>query len=168
MKLKAALPLSLRSLGFFGLLLGSSLVGLMAYADEHSKPAPEEHAKPAPRAAPPTFQAHPSGPRPQGPAVRQHQTRVLAPQVVIHGRSEWAHWNHPEFARPHYYWNWAAVHNVTCIAEDSYGDQYPVSEAAAPGFGLSSVTDIEDAALDRCYYESGQETTCVLATCTPN
>jgi hypothetical protein len=53
-----------------------------------------------------------------------------------------------------------------CVAEDSYGDQYPVSEAAPPGFGLSDMTGVEDDALDRCYSESGQDSTCVLATCT--
>ena len=55
---------------------------------------------------------------------------------------------------------------MTCIAEDSYGDQYPVSEAAAPGFGLANMTEVEDDALDRCFSESGQDATCVLATCT--
>jgi hypothetical protein len=98
--------------------------------------------------------------------VPHHQVRVLAPKSVVHGHGEWAHWNHPDFARPIYYWDWPHVHTVTCVAEDSYGDQYPVSEAAAPGFALANMTDVEDDALDRCYSESGQDTTCVLATCT--
>jgi hypothetical protein len=101
-----------------------------------------EHSRAATRPAPPPFQAHPAG------------------------RSGWSHWDHPEFARPIYYWDWVGVHTVTCSAEDSYGDQYPVSEAAAPGFGLANMTDVEDDVLDRCYSESGQDTTCVLATCT--
>ncbi len=150
MKLLKA-PLSL------GLLLGSLSLCLIVYADERSRP---------PRPAPPPFQAHPPGVHPHGPIVRPHPVRVLAPRAVVHGRSGWAHWDHPEFARPTYYWNWEGVHNVTCIAEDSYGDQYPVSEAAAPGFGLTNMTDVEDDALDRCYSESGQDTTCYLATCT--
>jgi hypothetical protein len=41
-----------------------------------------------------------------------------------------------------------------------------LSEGAAPGFGLANMTDVEDDALDRCYSESGQDTTCVLAACT--
>jgi hypothetical protein len=149
-KLKA--PLS------FGLLLGSLSLCLVGYADEHGRMAP----RPPPR----PFQAHPPGTHPHGPMVRQHPVRVLAPTAVVHGHAGWAHWEHPEFARPSYYWNWAAVHNVSCIAEDSYGDQYPVSEAWAPGSTLANMTDVEDDALDRCYSESGQDTTCFLATCT--
>jgi hypothetical protein len=149
MKVKAPL--------FAGLLVASSCLCLMGYADEHGRPAPRQPAPP--------FRAHPPGEHPHGPVVRQHPVRVLAPAGVVHGRTTWAHWEHPEFTRPVYYWNWGAVHNVSCIAEDSYGDQYPVTEAAAAGFGLANMTDVEDDALDRCYSESGQDTTCFLATC---
>jgi hypothetical protein len=149
MKLKAPLAL--------GVMLGSLSLCLLGYAEERSR-----HA----REAPPPFQAHQGGVHPRGATVRPHQVRVLAPRMVDHGRTGWAHWEHPEFVRPAYYWNWAGVHNVTCIAEDSYGDQYPVSEPAAPGFGLANMTDVEDDVLDRCYAESGQDTTCVLAGCT--
>jgi len=149
MKLKAPLAL--------GLLLASSSLCLIGYAEERGRPA---------RPAAPPFQAHAPGAHPRGATVRPHAVRVLAPRAVFHGRTGWAHWEHPEFARPTYYWEWAGVHNVTCIAEDSYGDQYPVSEAAAPGFGLNNMTEVEDDALDRCNAESGQDATCVLATCT--
>jgi hypothetical protein len=149
MKLKAPLAL--------GLLFGSLSLCLIGYAEEHFRPA---------RPAPPPFQAHPSGVHPHGRVVPAHSVRVLAPRAIVHGRGGWAHWEHPEFARPVYYWDWAGVHNVTCIAEDSYGDQYPVSEGAAPGFGLANMSDVEDDALDRCYSESGQDTTCFLASCT--
>jgi len=117
------------------------------------------------RPAPPKFQPHPPGVHPHGPIVRQHPTRVVAPKTVVYGHHQWNHWEHPEFARPVYYWDWAQVHNVTCVAEDSYGDQYPIAEAAVPGFGLTNMTEIEDDALDRCYAESGQDTSCFLATC---
>jgi hypothetical protein len=143
----------------FGLALGSLLIGMASFAGERGRPAP-------PRPAPPPFQAHARGVHPRGRVVPQHPVRVLAPRAVVHGSSGWAHWDHPEFARPIYYWEWSGVHNVTCIAEDSYGDQYPVSEAAAPGFGLANMTDVEDDALDRCYNESGNDGTCFLATCT--
>jgi hypothetical protein len=118
------------------------------------------------RAPPPPFQAHPGGAHPRGPTVRPHPVRVLAPRMVDHGHTGWNHWNHPDFQRPNYYWDWTHVHNVTCIAEDSYGDQYPVSEPAAPGFGLNNMNDVEDDALDRCYNESQQDNTCVLLSCT--
>jgi hypothetical protein len=150
MKRKVRLAVSL-------LVVGSLSIGVVALAQERARTE---------RRAPPAFQAHPAGVHPRGATVRPHEARVLAPRAVFHGRTGWAHWNHPEFTRPSYYWDWGAVHNVTCVAEDSYGDQYPVSEAAAPGFGLSNMTDVEDDALDRCFSESGQDTTCVLATCT--
>jgi hypothetical protein len=69
------------------------------------------------------------------------------------------------FRRPVYYWNWGALRNVTCTAEDSYGDQYPVTESTFPGFGLANMTAIEDDALDRCYAESSQDPSCVLLSC---
>jgi hypothetical protein len=54
---------------------------------------------------------------------------------------------------------------VTCIAEDSYGDQYPVTETTFAGFGLVNMTTVEDDALDRCAEESGGDQSCYLATC---
>ena len=57
------------------------------------------------------------------------------------------------------------MHTVSCIAEDSYGDQYPVTESTWAGFGLGNMTEVEDNALDRCYAESGQDPSCYLATC---
>jgi hypothetical protein len=137
------------------LLFGSSSLVLFAYAEEHGR-----------RAEPPPFQRHVPGPHPNGPTVRPHSVRVLQPRSVEHGRTGWAHWSHPDFPRPNYYWDWVHVHTVTCTAEDSYGDQYPVSESAPPSFGLANMTDVEDDALDRCYSESGQDSTCALLSCT--
>jgi hypothetical protein len=85
--------------------------------------------------------------------------------VYQRGTHNWTHWAHPDFARPHYYWDWAAIRNVTCIAEDSYGDQYPVSETTLAGFGLDSMSELEDEALDRCYAESNGDHSCYLLTC---
>ena len=148
--------MSLRTPLLLGLSVGLLSLGVVAYAEDRGRPL---------RAAPPPFQAHTPGIHPRGATVRPHPLRTLAPRVVVHGRAGWAHWAHPEFQRPLYYWDWPQVHNVTCIAEDSYGDQYPVTEAATTGFALVNMTDVEDDALDRCYAESGQDTTCVLATC---
>lgn len=124
---------------------------------------PQQRSRPAP----PPFKGHPPGVHPHGPMVRPHPVRVLPPRVVDREHHEWGHWAHPEFARPIYYWEWGAVRSVTCVAEDSYGDQYPVTELAVPGFGPQQVTSIEDDALDRCYYESGQDPSCYLVTCSP-
>jgi hypothetical protein len=122
-----------------------------------------------PRAAPPAWRAHPPGPHPQGPGFHPgyhpHAVRVLRPRAYRWGEHPWHRWDHPEFARPVYYWDWGVVRNVSCIAEDSYGDQYPVSLTTFPGFGLDNMTTVEDDALNRCYDESGGDPSCYLATC---
>jgi hypothetical protein len=117
------------------------------------------------RQAPGPFQAHPAGTHPHGPIVRAHATRILSPKVVKYGSHQWNHWGHAEFARPVYYWNWSVIRSVSCVAEDTYGDQYPVTEEVSSGFGLANMTAVEDDALDRCYSESGGDQTCYLATC---
>ena len=157
----------------------------LAHADEHHGEQHEGHqAQPqghdghegheagewhqrqmAPRPAPPRFQPHPPGAHPHGPIVRQHPVRVMRPTVIRRGEHPWRRWEHPEFARPVYYWDWNQLHTVTCTAEDSYGDQYPVTESTFAGFGLINMTAVEDDALDRCYQESGGDQGCYLTTC---
>jgi hypothetical protein len=161
---KLAVPFVL-SLSFAWLQLAT-----VAHAEEHRG---EEHhdghgggrPAPPPRAAPPKFQAHPPGVHPHGPMVRPHQVRVMRPTVAHYGAHPFRHWEHPEFARPVYYWDWNVIHTVSCTAEDSYGDQYPVTEETFAGFGLAHMTAVEDDALDRCYQESGGDPSCYLATC---
>ena len=147
------------------LTLGLLFVLLSPYSIALAEGRGEGHRSAPVRAAPPRFQAHPPGVHPHGPIVRQHPVRVLAPRVVVHGSHQWTHWEHAGFARPVYYWEWRTIHHVTCVAEDSYGDQYPVTEATVPGFGIDNMTTVEDDALDRCYAESGQDPSCFLATC---
>jgi hypothetical protein len=118
-----------------------------------------------PRAAPPRFEAHPPGVHPHGPTVRPHAVRVLKPTTVRYGVHPWHRWTHPEFARPVYYWDWPHIRTISCTAEDSYGDQYPVTESTFRGFGLVNMTVVEDDALDRCYAESGGDQSCYLASC---
>jgi hypothetical protein len=139
-------------------------IGSPARAEERGERRAEARPLP-PRAAPPRFQAHPPGAHPHGPMVRPHPVRVLSPKVATYGNHQWRHWEHPEFARPTYYWDWGIIHNVTCTAEDSYGDQYPVTEATFRGFGLVNMTSVEDDALDRCNVESGGDQSCYLLTC---
>lgn len=158
------------------LLSVACLTGLSpARAEERHEPphaAPREQGRPheearprAPRPAPPKFQAHPPGIHPHGPMVRPHSVRVLKPTVARFGAHPFHHWEHPEFARPAYYWDWSAIRQISCIAEDSYGDQYPVTEDTFSGFGLVDMTSVEDDALDRCYQESGGDQSCYLASC---
>jgi hypothetical protein len=134
---------------------------------EHREERREDRgrAAPPPRSAAPRFEAHPPGTHPHGAIVRPHPIRILSPRVVKHGEHQWRHWDHSEFARPVYYWNWAVIRSITCIAEDSYGDQYPVTEETFSGFGLTHMTAVEVEALDRCYAESGGDQSCYLATC---
>lgn len=144
----------------------------VAFAQRHEERHEERHEDHrderhyAPRPEPPKWSAHQPGVHPHGPIVRQHPVRVLAPKVIRFGAHPWKHWEHPEFARPVYYWNWAEVHNVTCIAEDSYGDQYPVTVSTWGGFGLQNMSSVEDDALDRCYAETQGDQSCYIATCT--
>jgi hypothetical protein len=141
----------------------------VAHAEEHHGDHQNGHEghdrPPPPRPAPPKFQPHPPGVHPHGPMVRPHAVRVMRPTVVRRGERPWRHWDHAEFARPMYYWDWAGIRQVSCIAEDSYGDQYPVTEDTFAGFGLVNMTSVEDDALDRCYQESGGDPSCYLATC---
>ena len=97
--------------------------------------------------------------------VRFHSTRALQPKVFEYGHREWRRWEHPDFPRPSYYWDWNVIHSVSCIAEDTYGDQYPVTESTFRGFGLINMTTVEDDALDRCYTESGSDASCYLVGC---
>ncbi len=155
------------------LVLGSSAARAEGPREErHEEHHEAQHgagwrAPPPPRPAPPRFQAHPPGAHPHGAANHSHPIRILKPTMVRRGAERpWRHWGHPEFVRPVYYWDWAVIRQVTCIAEDSYGDQYPVTQATGGGFGLPEMTTVEDDALDRCYQESGGDQTCYLATCT--
>lgn len=127
------------------------------------RPAPEHGGET--RRAPAPAEARPQAVHPQGAAERQHEARMLPPRSVIHGHAGWSHWNHPGFVRPVYDWDWTQVQNVTCVAQDSSGNQYPVTEATTPGFALASMSNVEDDALDRCYAESGQDPSCALVSC---
>ena len=147
------------------LVVAVSLFALWAVAQERREERHEERGRPAARAPAPKWQAHPAGVHPHGAIVRPQPTRVLKPRIVEHGKRVWKHWEHPEFARPMYYWEWGQIRQVSCVAEDSYGDQYPVTEATTPGWGLENMTTVEDDALDRCYEESGGDNSCYLATC---
>jgi len=161
--------MNLKSL--FAIALALVLVQGYSFADGESRGDSHKEGKntarptPTPRAAAPRFLPHPPGAHPRGPTVRPHPIRVLSPKVVAYGNHEWKHWAHAEFSRPLYYWDWPLVRHVTCIAEDSYGDQYPVTEATFTGFGLPDMTIVEDDALDRCAAESAGDESCYLATC---
>jgi hypothetical protein len=173
MRIRAPLSLSL--------LLAIPSLSLVAHAeDRHEQQRHEEHAEVRqeqhheaqrlpPRAPPPAWRGHPPGVHPAGPAYHPtyhpHPVRVLAPRTMRYGEHPYQRWGHPEFVRPVYYWNWSAIRSVTCVAEDSYGDQYPVTETTGGGFGLDHMTQVEDDTLDRCYDESGGDQSCHLATC---
>jgi len=149
----------------FVLVVSSLITSHFVRAEEGERRGGEQHENMAPRPAPPKFQAHPPGQHPHGPMVRPHAVRVLQPRVLKYGSHQWTHWQHPEFARPAYYWDWGIIHTVSCTSEDSYGDQYPVTESTFNGFGLAHMTTIEDDALDRCYSESSGDPSCFLLTC---
>jgi hypothetical protein len=103
------------------------------------------------------------GPRPPfgGPG------RVFAPYPIRQGQYPGPAWNHPFFPRPVYGWNWNQVETVTCTAADSYGNQYPVTESDYVGPAYQAqINNIEDAALDMCFNESGDQG-CHFEGCNP-
>ncbi len=113
----------------------------------------------------------PIGPRPigPGPVYPRPINHTFDPINVRIGGLPWAPWEHPIFERPVFGWNWDGLTEVTCTAEDSNGDVYPVTDADYYGVEYQANLDsIEDAALDRCYDESGGDEGCQLVTCTPN
>jgi hypothetical protein len=57
---------------------------------------------------------------------------------------------------------------VTCSAEDSAGNIFPVTEDEYAGIAYQAeMPSIEDAALDMCYDNSGGDTSCYLVGCNP-
>lgn len=57
---------------------------------------------------------------------------------------------------------------VTCTAQDSVGELFPVTEDGYVGVAYEPVLpQIEDAALDRCYAETGGDPGCFLVGCNP-
>jgi hypothetical protein len=68
--------------------------------------------------------------------------------------------------RPIYGWDWPRVRMVTCTAGNSLGELFPVTEDAYWGYAYRDRLDaIEDAAIDRCYAETGGDETCALLDC---
>jgi hypothetical protein len=139
--------------------------------EEHREAQRTPPPPPPPRAPAPAWRGHPPGAHPVNPgwhpAYHPHPVRVLRPHVMRYGEHPWRRWGHPEFVRPIYYWDWGVIRSVTCVGEDSYGDQYPVTESTFSNFGLENMTAVEDDALDRCYQESGGDESCHIASCSP-
>jgi hypothetical protein len=133
------------------------------------EPGRPDPVRPGPVAGP--VRPAPVRPEPVRPTpVRPEPGRGInrGPISIGRGSAPWPRWNHPVFNRPVYDWNWASLRVVTCTAEDSYGDQYPVTEDAYSGIQYQAqLPSIEDAALDRCYDESNGDSTCSLVDCTP-
>jgi hypothetical protein len=111
------------------------------------------------------------GPRPPfgpvGPGGPGGPGRVWDPIPIRQGQYPGPAWNHPVFQRPVFGWNWDQVRVVTCTATDAYGNQYPVTESDYVGLAYQQqINNIEDAAMDMCFQDSGDEG-CRLLDCTP-
>ena len=71
------------------------------------------------------------------------------PYPIHHGGYPWPHWDHPAFVRPIYYWDWNRLATVTCTAQDSEGELFPVTEDGYVGIGYQPVLpQMGDAAMD--------------------
>jgi hypothetical protein len=114
----------------------------------------------------------PVGPGPGGPGFGPRPGpvgpgRVWGPVPIREGQYPGPAWNHPFFPRPVYDWNWNAVQVVTCTSADSVGNQFPVTESDYVGIGYQQqINNIEDASLDMCFQDSGDQA-CRLLDCTP-
>lgn len=94
--------------------------------------------------------------------------RAFDPVQIHEGVYAGIHWVHPDFVRPVYQWNWDSLVNVTCSAEDSVGNVYPVTESEYVGPAYQAqMANIEDAALDMCYDDSNGDSSCYLLGCSP-
>jgi hypothetical protein len=95
--------------------------------------------------------------------------RAYDPVFIHAGVYAGRHWDHPYFVRPIFNdWVWDSLRLVTCTAEDSDGDQFPVTENEYTGIEFQAkLPEIEDAALDMCFDETNGDTSCVLVGCTP-
>jgi hypothetical protein len=90
------------------------------------------------------------------------------PYPIHGGAYPWPVWNHPFFPRPVYYWNWGGLESVTCTAVNAAGEQFPVTNDGYIGdVYQDQLPGIEDAAIDRCYNETGGDSTCHLLDCVP-
>ena len=88
------------------------------------------------------------------------------PIRIRDGYRQWPHWDRPFFARPDFDFNWAQLRLVTCIATDSNGDEFPITEDEFWGYNyMERLTSIEDQAIDRCFAETNGDTGCALLTC---
>lgn len=152
------------------------------------RPSPSRPSMPS---RPPVVRDHRGGGRPGGGVV-VHPTRPGRPNggyrpgyptggyrpvrpaypVVRHiGRNYgWAPWRHRVVVRNYYPFEWRRVLEVTCTARSPYyGWDYSVTEAGYRGEAYQNLmVDVENAALDRCYSETGGDEGCYLVGCTPN
>ena len=120
---------------------------------------------------PPCGPGHPGGPsHPGGPGHPGSGGGWDHDPHHCHGGDyPWYHWEHPWFERPFYYWDWYRLHSVTCTAEDSDGDLFPVTEDGYYGTMYQDRLDaIEDAALDWCYEATQGDSGCWLVDCYAN
>jgi hypothetical protein len=95
-----------------------------------------------------------------------HPGHGVNPYPVHGGHYPWPHWPHPGFDRPVYGWDWDHLRVVTCTATNDAGDLFPVTEDGYAGFEYQNrLAEIEDAAIDRCYNETGGDESCRLLDC---
>jgi hypothetical protein len=121
----------------------------------HPNPNPGNiFTRPHPR----PWTGRPPHPRPPG--------HVYPPFPSNGNNFPWRRWRHPNVPRPIYDWPWFSITRVTCTAQDSNGYIYPVTEYGNRGAWFPNrLNRIQDEALNRCYYESGQDPGCHLLGC---
>ena len=122
-----------------------------------------------PRPNPGYPRPNPGYPRPPGGGWnRPNPGRYFPPVIIGGGRGcPYPRWNHPYYPRPIYNFDWYRTREVTCVSQDSYGYQYSVTQREPVGYFYDGrMADVEEASLNRCYYESNSDSSCFLVGCT--
>lgn len=115
------------------------------------------------------------------PSHDVHDARFHVPNPVRFDRgARFEHWNEHWFSpwvRPVYSWNWVAVRETTCTAQDNWGNQYPATWVP-PNYPYdtwnSGMVIAEDNAMGTCYWNTppgngagGPAGGCHLVACLP-
>lgn len=69
---------------------------------------------------------------------------------------------------PVYPWNWPARFSIMCVAQDSYGNYFDVTEFGYTGWDYQTfMSAVIQASVTRCYYSTGGDIGCRLVFCRP-
>jgi hypothetical protein len=91
------------------------------------------------------------------------------PPVVIRGGIYgWPVFRHRTVVSRVYPFIWNRLQSVTCTSINNYGEEFSVTESGYYGDAYYPImVNVENAAVDRCYAETGGDMSCRILTCAP-